>query len=134
MAESDATSLFLLWFRAYLYLSFKEEVDHRLWSAVCSAVLGSDSVVYEECEISSDCLPHGSIDILAGRIGAEHSCDLSIGVAITQPSFQLHRPFGASMKTRTTLNTKELSKYTRDVLFKGGGGGGGGGGGCTYAV
>ena len=76
-------------------------------------------MVYEECEIPSDCLPHGCIDILAGRIGDEHSCDLSIGVAITQPSFQRHGPFGASM---TTLNTKELSKYTRDVgrIFKGG--------------
>ena len=39
--------------------------------------------MYEECEMPSHSLPHGSINILAGRIGDEHSFDLSIGVAIT---------------------------------------------------
>ena len=69
-----------------------------------NSMLGSDSVVYEECEIPSQSLPHGSIYILAGRIDDEHSVELWIGVAITQPYFQLHGLFGASVKTRKTLN------------------------------
>lgn len=64
----------------------KEEVDYCLWPEMCSVVLGSGSVVYEECEITSQSLPHGDINIIASRIAAADDDSFSIGVVVTNSS------------------------------------------------
>ena len=108
-----------------LFFSFKEDYDQHLWSNISSAVLGGDSVVFEECEIASKSLPHGDIDIIAGLIGEEDSTDLTsaIGIVIEadNTSIPVNDTIGVSIKTHQTLATRPVSKFKQgnkqDPLF-----------------
>ena len=48
--------------------TFMNDVDHFLMSEIISVLLGNGSVVYDECIIDCQELPHGVIDIVGGRI------------------------------------------------------------------
>lgn len=50
---------------------------------LCSLLLGSPSVVYEECQIECQELPHGNIDIVGGIINEEAvKIDITLGIHI----------------------------------------------------
>lgn len=80
---------------------------------LCSLLLGSPSVLYEECQIECQELPHGNIDIVGGMINEEEvKIDITLGVHIeSDDSYVLIDPTGISAKTRNTLSTRALSKY-----------------------
>ena len=98
-----------------LCFSFKEDYDQHLWSNISSAVLGDDSVVFNECEIAGTSLPHGDIDIVAGWIDEENGIDLSsaIGIVIdvNKTSIPVSDPISVSTKTHRTLATRAVSKF-----------------------
>ena len=98
-----------------IYFLFKEDYDKYLWSRLSSAVLGSDSVVYEECTINGVTLPHGDIDIVAGRIGEKDGLDIGssfgVTVGIDDVEMEVNDSVGVSTKTRTTLATTPVSKF-----------------------
>ena len=64
-------------------------------------ILGSDSVVYEECEIECPSLPHGTIDIVAGHI--HQGGDMQDVVKLN---------IGVTAKTPQKLLTNALGEYT----------------------
>ena len=107
--------MFMCDFYLNLCYSFKEDYDQHLWSNISSAVLGGDSVVFEECEIAGKSLPHGDIDIIVGRIGEEGGIDLTsaIGIVIEDDntSVPVNDTIGISAKTCQTLPTKPVSKF-----------------------
>lgn len=80
---------------------FKEDLDRGLWASLCSAALGNNSVVFEECVIEHEYLPHGSIDVLGGLLSnSEAGVKFSIGVNVEGDSFDMCNPIGTSAKTR----------------------------------
>ena len=80
-------------------------------SEITSILLGNGSLVFDECIIDCQELPHGVIDIVGGRI-RNKTVDVLIGVLIeSMERFALHDPTGISAKTRQTLCTTSLSKY-----------------------
>ena len=98
-----------------LCFSFKEDYDQHLWSNISSAVLGGDSVVFKECEIAGKSLPHGDIDVVAGRIGEEDGIDLTSAIGIItdadNTSIPDNDPIGVSTKTCKILATRPVSKF-----------------------
>lgn len=86
---------------------------------LCSLLLGSPSVVYEECGIECQELPHGNIDIVGRMIVEEEvRIDITLGVHIeSDDSRVLIDPTGISAKTHNTLTTRALSKYTHKYKY-----------------
>ena len=107
--------MFMCDFYLNLCFSFKEDYDQHLWSNISSVVFGGDSVVFKECEIAGESLPHGDIDIIVGRIGEEDGIDFTsaIGIVIEadNTSIPLNDTIGVSTKTRKTLATRPVSKF-----------------------
>lgn len=77
--------------------------------------------MYKECTIeaeandevaSSGSLPHGDIDVVAGRLDASGNVNWSFGVQVlyVEEEHELHTPIGVSNKTRDTLQTNPVSK------------------------
>ena len=87
-----------------------------MWSHICSAVLGFGSVVYEECKIASQSLPHGDIDVVAGKVdeesgGIDLTTAFGVKVVKSEGCVKLSNPIGVSAKTRKTLPTKPVSTF-----------------------
>ena len=98
--------------------TFMNDVDHFLMSEIISMLLGNGSVVYDECIIDCQELPHGVIDIVGGRI-RNKTVDVSIGrLTESMGRFVLHDPTGISAKIRETLYTTSLSKYVHYICCK----------------
>ena len=107
------------YFSVHYYLNlcflFKEDFDELLWSSISSAVLGSNSVVFTQCEIAGESLPHGDVDVIASRIGEESSIDFptAIGIVLSESNetIPVDDAIGISAKTRNSLRTKPPSKF-----------------------
>ena len=107
------------YFSVHYYLNlcflFKEDFDELLWSSISSAVLGSNSVVFTQCEIAGETLPHGDVDVIASLIGEESSIDFptAIGIVLSESNatVPVDDAIGISAKTRNSLRTKPPSKF-----------------------
>ena len=56
------------------------------------------------------CLPHGSLDIVCGRLDTE-DISFKLSVMVDKDETTIDNPQLVSAKTRFSLKTKELSKY-----------------------
>ena len=89
----------------------------HLWSKLCSAVIEGNNAVFKECTIdaetnevaSSGSLPHGDIDVVAGRFDNSGEINWSFGVQLfcMDEAYEVYTPIG---KTRRTLATDPPSK------------------------
>ena len=91
-------------------------------SDVTGQLLGNLSVVYKECAVECEELPHGVIDIIGGRVvdmDETSNVDVTVGICI-EPQYNtiLCDPTGISSKTRNTLLTTSLSKYICHICCK----------------
>lgn len=76
-------------------------------SDMTGELLENPSVVYKECAIECEELPHRVINIIGGRV-----VDVTVGICIgPHCNTILADPTGISSKTRNTLLTTSLSKY-----------------------
>ena len=84
-------------------------------SKVCLFVLGCfcPAVVYEECRIAGQRLPHGDVDIVAGQLNADDDITYTFGCTcvVDGEPVGLYDPFGVSAKTETTLKREAVSKF-----------------------
>ena len=76
---------------------------------ICSTIMWNNSVIFRECLIDNKCLPHGSVDIVCGRLGTE-DISIKLSVMVDKHETTIDNPQLVSAKTRFSLKTKELSK------------------------
>lgn len=68
------------------------------------------NVVYEECTIAGDTLPHGRLDIVAGNMDGCNGGKVAVEV-MSQPShYDVYSPVTVSAKTRDTVPTSPPNK------------------------
>ena len=103
-------SVFFLFF-------FQEINDQQLWSTICSTVIEGTSVVFKECTVKGEGLPHGNIDVVAGQIDKKGVVQWNFGVQICAENEvrKVNSPIGVSAKTQAAMPTSPLRKFSAVV-------------------
>lgn len=108
--------MYLIWF--FLFVFFFQEInDQQLWSMICSTVIEGTSVVFKECTVKGEGLPHGNIDVVAGQIDRNGAIQWNFGVQILAENLvrKVNSPIGVSAKTQAAMPTTPLRKSSAVV-------------------
>lgn len=84
---------------------------------ICSTVIEGTSVVFKECTVKGEGLPHGNIDVVAGQIDRNGAIQWNFGVQILADNLvcKVNSPIGVSAKTQAAMPTSPLRKSSAVV-------------------